>query len=396
MNNIFQANSIAGIELRNRIIRSATHEGMGDVEGFPSKELTDLYVRLAKGGIGAIITGYAGVQQNGKPLGNMSMINDDRHIEAFSNITREVQKYNVPIIMQIAHGGGKSDPSVTGEDIVAPSSMRYPLSPVIARELRSDEIREIIECFINSIERAKKAGFNGVELHAAHGYLLSQFLSPLMNKRKDMWGGNSENRFRIILEIMTGARKKVGSYPILMKYSAYDGDKNGVRIEEGIRIAQMFESAGGDAVEISCGGMKDGSYPMRYNKVPSEAIVGLMQSFKDMSPLKKRIIRMMANVTMKAPAPVHNYNVEAAKAIKKHVNIPVIVAGGIRKMDDIERIISDGMADYVSLSRPLIIEPNLVKKFQEGKQRESHCIDCGYCLFGAISNPLKCYHGKIN
>jgi len=393
---VFQKNSLSGIELQNRIIRAATHEGMADTNGTPSQQLTDLYIKLAKGGAGAIITGYAGVQRNGKPLNNMLMIDDDRFIEIYRTINRELKQYGVPVIVQIAHGGGKSDPSITKEEAVAPSAMRYPMPPNTARELTQDGIEQIIESFVKGIVRAREAQFSGVELHAAHGYLLSEFLSPAMNKRTDMWGGSSENRFRIIAEIIRRAREKTGSFPILMKYSAYDGDKNGIRIEEGIKIAKMFEQAGGDAVEISCGGVNDGSYPLRFKKSPSEAIVKLTPAFRDMPPLKRKIIKTIISLTFKSPSPLHNYNIEAAIEIKKHVNIPVIVVGGIRGLKEIERVIDEGAADYVSMSRPFIIEPDIVKKFRDKEQSESRCIDCGYCLIGTAGNSLRCYYGKVN
>ncbi len=392
---VFNKSSLAGIDFKNRIIRAATHEGMADAEGYPSQQLTDLYIRLAKGGAGAIITGYAGVQKNGKPLNNMLMIDEDRFIDHFKKMNHELKKYGVPVILQIAHGGGKSDTGITKEKNVAPSEKKYPMPPNTARELTHREIELIVESFVNAIVRAREAGFSGVELHAAHGYLLSEFLSPAFNKRTDIWGGNTENRFRIISEIIRGAREKTGRFPILMKYSAYDGDKNGVRINEGIRIAKMFEQTGGDALEISCGGVGDGSYPLRFKKTPSRAIVELTPALKDMHPLKKRIIQSVISLTFKSPKPLHNFNLNAAAEIKKHVNIPLIVVGGIRDFGSIEKIIAAGGADYVSMSRPFIIEPDIVNKFSSSKQNSSRCIDCGYCLIGTVNNPLKCYYGKL-
>jgi len=392
---IFEKNSLAGIKLENRIIRAATHEGMSDADGYPSADLTELYERLAKGGVGAIITGFAGVERRGKPLANMLMIDDDAHVESFKRMNQALKPYGVPLIMQIAHGGGKSDPSVTGEMTAAPSALRYPVPSGMARELTHAEIGEIIECFVYAILRAKKAGFAGVELHAAHGYLLSQFLSPAMNRRNDMWGGSTENRFRIIGEIIRRAREKARDYPILMKYSAYDGDKNGMRLDEAIVIAKLFENAGGGALEISRGGVNDGAYPLRFEKPPVKALFSINPVLKNMPWLKKKMIMLLMSLTYRSPEPLHDYNLDAAREIKKHVNIPVIVVGGIRNLDTIERIITEETADYVSLSRPLVIEPNLVRKFKEGKQKESRCIDCGYCLMGTGSDPLKCYNGKI-
>ncbi len=395
MEQVFEQSSIAGMVLKNRIIRSATYEGLGDENGFPQEKLTNLYVRLARGGVGAIITGFLGVKNNGKYTSRMCMIDDDKYIEAYRKMNQAIKPYGVPIIAQIAHCGGQANSSITGEEVVAPSALKCSLSPDTARALTSGEIEEIIDSFINSVERAKKAGFDGAQLHAAHGYLLSEFLSPATNQRTDQWGGSSEGRFRIISEILLGSRERVGSYPIWMKLSAYDGDKNGMRIDEAVKVAQMFAIAGGDAIEVSCGGVKDGAYAVRFSRTPSEAIVHFIPGFKDKSAISKKMARIIMPFVFKSPRPIHNYNLEAAQAIRKQVNIPVIVVGGFRHLDDIEKAIVDGKADYVSLSRPFIIEPTLVNKFQAGKQRSSRCIDCGYCIIGVGANPLRCYQGKI-
>lgn len=395
MNQVFEESSIAGINLKNRIIRSATHEGLG-FEGRPIEELTDLYVKLAKGGVGAIVTGYVGIQHKGKTFVNMRMFDNDRYIQDYLKLNTELKQYGTPIILQIAHGGGNSNKKITGQDVFAPSRKVYPLHFSYAKELSELQIREIVEGFINAIVRAKRAGFDGVQLHAAHGYLLSEFLSPYMNTRKDAWGGRLENRFRIINEIMYGAREKVGNYPILVKYSAYDYDKKGLKVEDGIKIAEMFQKAGLDAIEVSCGGYFDFYSIVRVEKIPTEAIFKLYPGYNTLpSPIKKLGELILPKVN-KTYGPIKNYNVHAAEQIKKLVDIPVIVVGGIRNFADIEKIINEGKADYVSMSRPFIIETDIVNKFKMRKQTESKCIDCGYCLIGSISKPIKCYYGKVN
>ena len=396
MATVFEDSSIAGIKLKNRIIRSATHEGMGDQDGRPMAELTGLYVKLAQGGIGAIITGYAGIQKNGRTMLNMRMFDRDELIDDYKKMNAQLSEYSVPVILQIAHGGGQTNRHVTGEQPVAPSQKMYPLFSSMARELTNNEIVEIIDNFALAIERSKSAGFSGVQLHAGHGYLLHEFLSPHLNMRTDHWGGSTENRFMILGEIIHKARERVGNFPVLVKFSAYDEDENGIRIDEGIKIAELFQKTGFDTIEVSCGGSEDGYNATRVPKISMDAAFALTPWMRSLSMQKKELMREMAPHVIKLHFPLYNFNVEAAARIKENVDIPVIVVGGIRRLQDIENIISGNKADYVSMCRPFIIEPDIVNKFKSGSQNESRCINCGYCVMGVTGAKLKCYYGKVN
>jgi 2,4-dienoyl-CoA reductase-like NADH-dependent reductase (Old Yellow Enzyme family) len=393
---IFEPVNIAGIHLKNRIIRSATHEGLGDSDGFPDSRLKDIYLRLAKGGVGAVITGYAGVQRNAKTFINMRLLDKDDYIEAYQPILAAVKEYETPVILQLAHGGGMAY-TQAGLKTKAPSKFKNMMHGGIAEELTTGEIEDIINSFVQAVERAKKAGFDGVQLHAAHGYLLSEFLSPHINRREDQWGGTTENRFRIIREIIGRSREKVGNYPIWAKMSAYDDQKNGVTVSEAVKIAKLFQEAGCDAIEVSCGnGNEDFFSTVRPSQMPITAMLAMMPRFKDASNLKKKIASMIIRRNFKVYDEIENYNVAAAAAIKASVSIPVIVVGGIRKLTTMEEIISSGKADCVSMCRPFILEPDLVKKMQSGKQEKSKCLNCNYCLVGVMSNPLKCYYGRLS
>jgi len=397
INSIFEPVSLAGMKLKNRIIRSATHEGMADEKGFPTEKLKKLYVNLAKGEVGAIITGYAGIQLDGKTcLFNMTMIDTDEKIVAFREITKAVHEYETPIIMQIAHCGKQTRSKITGLPTVAPSAIRDTFySEDKPKELSEQAINEIIDNFVAATVRAKQAGFDGVQLHLAHGYLLAQFLSSHSNRRKDRWGGSMENKYRIVGEIFKRAKDKVGDYPILVKLNAYDGRRNGMRIEEAVQIAQMLETSGCAALEVSCGCVEDGLYVMRGPKLPAEAVMEYNFKFNKLPGFAKKIAIPLAETFVIQPKPLLRYNLDAAMQIKKAVNIPVIVVGGIHNMDDINDIIGNGKADFVSMSRPFIIEPNIVSKFKKGTQTQSKCIVCNYCAIIGEEEPLKCYLGKL-
>ena len=392
----FEPATLAGIKLKNRIIRSATYEGMADEKGFPAEKLKNLYINLAKGDVGAIITGYAATQADGKVSNAMVMVDHDDKINVFKEITDAVHEYRTPVIMQIAHCGRQTRSRITGFPTVAPSQVRnmYFMEDK-PKALSEKGINEIIDNFVAAIVRAKQAGFDGVQLHLAHGYLLSDFLSSHANRRKDRWGGSTENKYRIVGEIFKRAREKVGDYPILVKMNAYDGRRKGMRIEEAVVIARMLENSGCAAIEVSCGCVEDGLFTIRGEKLPVEAVVEYNFNFKNYPDFAKKTIIWFAKTFLKTPKPLLKYNLDAAMQIKKAVNIPVIVVGGINNVEDVEDIIGNDKADFVSMSRPFIIEPDIVSKFKNRTQTTSKCIMCNFCVITIEKEPLKCRYGKL-
>jgi 2,4-dienoyl-CoA reductase-like NADH-dependent reductase (Old Yellow Enzyme family) len=396
-NIVFDPITIAGIQFKNHIIRSATHEGMANDIGQPTEQLKDLYVRLAKGSVGGIITGYAGIMQQGKSDNfNMLMIDKDEQIDSYKNIVDEVHKYEVPIILQIAHSGRQTSSSATGMKPLAPSPIKDKIyNKEVPLEATEADIEMIIDHFVSAARRSQAAGFDGVQVHVAHGYLLSSFLSSYSNRRTDKWGGSLENRYRIVDEIIKRIKENSPGYPLLVKLNAYDNRKNGMRIEESVRVAKMLQESGCDAIEVSCGVMEDGLNMSRSPKVPIDALLKFNPKFRNKHTWIKNMARPFIKFVFPALKPIRNYNVAAAERIKNAVSIPVIAIGGIRSKDDIIDIIENRKADMVSMCRPFIIEPNIVRKFEDGTQDESRCINCNYCLMAAQVNPLKCYYGKI-
>jgi 2,4-dienoyl-CoA reductase-like NADH-dependent reductase (Old Yellow Enzyme family) len=322
------------------------------------------------------------------------MFDKDEYVADYKDFNLKLKNDNTPIILQIAHAGSQTSSKITGSIplSVSPTKNFYGER---CKEIDENEIEDMIDCFVKSIERAKKAEFAGVQLHAAHGYLLSEFVSPFLNKRKDKWGGNVENRFRILREILQRSREKVGRFPILVKVSAFDEKRNRKELEEIIKGCQILQDSGCDAIEVSCGYGFKGFDTIRVPRIPVEAMLALIPNFKNYSALKRALFKIVVPLVIKKYKPIHNYNVNSAERIKKNLDIPVIVVGGIRTLSDIENIIETRGIDFVSMCRPFIIEPNIVNKFQERKAIGSKCIDCGYCLLGVGTKKLKCYFGKI-
>lgn len=395
---MFEPVHIGGMALRNRFIRSATHEGMGDANGAPLESLEKLYVRLARGGVGAIVTGYAGVLPQGKSnFPGMLMIHDNALVPAYRKLVDAVHREGAPLILQIAHCGRQTRSVATGMCTVAPSPVRDRFySEELPRELTEEGIGEIIEAFVRAAERAQAAGFDGVQLHMAHGYLLAQFLSGNSNRRRDRWGGSLENRFRIVSEIMAGIRKRLGDYPVLAKINGFDGMPRGMRPDESVQVARMLEAAGCCAVEVSSGTIGEGLSIMRGPKLPMEAVLEANFKFASVPKVLKPVIsRVLPLFAPSSPEPLKGYNLDAAKAIRSAVSIPVIVVGGLHTLEDASKAVGNGTADFVSMSRPFIIEPSIVKKYEEGTQADSRCTMCNYCTIMIEKEPLRCWNGRL-
>jgi 2,4-dienoyl-CoA reductase-like NADH-dependent reductase (Old Yellow Enzyme family) len=388
---------LGNIKLKNKIIRSATHEGMADEDGFPKESLKKLYVRLAKGGAGAIITGETGVQKDGKSSWlNMLMIDNDEVVPALKELTDAVHEYETPIILQIAHCGRQTRSKAIGYKPSAPSAKRHKFySEDLPKKLSEIEIEGIIDNFVKAAQRAKQAGFDGVQLHLAHGFLLSDFLSSHSNNREDQWGGSIENKYRIINEIFNKIRTNFANYPVLVKMNAHDGQKRGMNIAEAVELAKMLEKSGCAAIEVSCGTAEDGLYFARSEKLPVEAVMEYNFKYKNLPGIVKSVASPFLKILLKQPKPLLKYNLDAAIQIKQAVKIPVIVVGGINNVEDINSIIERDGIDCVSMCRPFITEPNIVNKFKKGTQAESKCIMCNYCTMLGEAKPLKCYFGKL-
>lgn len=394
---LFEKTCISGFDVRNRIIRSATHDGLADENGAPGDRLISKYETLAKNEVGCIITGYAAVSRNGvSPYPAMLKIYDDGVIDRYRMLTEAVHRHGTPVVLQIAHCGRQTSSKSIGIRKVAPSKVLHTFYPDKAKELNSEEIKEIINDFVNAAIRAEKAGFDAVQLHAGHGYLLHDFLSPYGNRRKDMWGGSLENRCRIVELIIKGIKENT-NLPVWIKLSAEDNRKYGMNIESSVEICKRLEKAGCDAIEVSCGTVEDGMSTMRSKRLPMDAVFKYREPCASFPKLLNKIALPVANFInplIKQPDPLENFNVKNAGIIRKNVSIPVIVVGGIHKSDDMKKIIADGNADYVSMCRPFICEPDLVRKMKNG-QTEAKCIMCNYCGLVIEKEPTRCLYGKV-
>lgn len=395
---IFDSTVVSGIQVKNRIFRSATHDGLADENGAPTQKLISKYAYMAKNNVGCIITGYAGVSENGmSPYPAMLKIHKDELIDSYKKLTDAVHTYDTPIIAQLAHCGRQTSSKAIGMQKGAPSAMRHLFYPDKAKALTDNEIYRIIDDFVSAAVRAEKAGFDGVQLHGGHGYLLHDFMSQYGNRRTDSWGGSLENRCRIVELIIKGIKENT-NLPVWIKLSAFDNRKNGMNIDDSIEILKRLEKAGLDCVEVSCGSVEDGMSTMRSRIMPMDAVFKYKEPCASFpKPLKAFSLKAanLVNPMIKQPVPLENFNVINAAKIKQNVSIPVIAVGGIHRLDDMEHIVSSNMADFVSMCRPFICEPNLVTKLMNGSQKQAKCMMCNYCGLVIEKENTKCLYGKI-
>ena len=255
---LFETTEINGMTLRNRFIRSATWEGMAEETGECSPRLINEMARLAQGGVGLIVTGHAYVREDGQAGPRQLGIYDDALIEGLRGMTEAVHKEGCCIVIQLAHAGLTANAKLTGHIPVAPSQVDNS-AKTPRKVLTKEDIQEIVEAFGKAALRAKEAGFDGVQLRPAHGYLLNQFVSPAFNIREDAYGGSVENRARVLLEILQRIRSSFGpGYPIMIKLNNQDYLENGLTLEDSMQIGRLLEKGGADAIELSGGTFASG------------------------------------------------------------------------------------------------------------------------------------------
>ena len=360
MSKLFSPFKIGELELKNRFVRSATTSYWSDDNGVLTDPILKHYEQLAAGNIGLIIKGHSYVTENGRAHSKQSGLSSEIHIPKMKELTTIVHSYGSKILAQLNHGGyvGKID-RVTASN--------YKTEKWEARELSKDEIEQIIIDFANAAENAIKAGFDGVEIHAAHGYLVSQFLSDLINKRDDEYGGSLVRRASLLLKIYQQIRKKLGQSAIIgVKINCDDfAEKGGVMIDDTIKILKMLAKMGLSFAEISGGGAEQQNY---IRKTRGRANIESGYSEATWGKHVKKIREAIPNLTL-------------------------IIVDGIRSKEVMETIINKNVADLISMSKPFVNEPDLVNLLNEGQERAS-CIDCGKCLSkeNFAKTMLRCFY----
>lgn len=356
MSLLFSPESIGCLEIPNRLVRSATAERLAGADGQPLPLLEELYRTLVRGGIGLIITGHLYIHPSGKAHSEMSGIYSDELISAYKELTEAVHQDGGKIVAQINHGGMQCSTETVFETL-APSHVNAEFLEQPAREMTPDEIEEAIQAYAQAARRVKEAEFDGVQLHGAHGYLISQFLSPYINRRNDAWGGDAPNRLRFLRRVCQAVRQQVGpDYPVFIKLGLVDGVEGGLSLEEGLQIVAALEEMRLDAVEISGG----------------------VQAPSSQADPKEPYFRPLA------------------QAARPATTLPIILVGGLRSRQEMDDVLISGDADFVSLCRPLICEPDLPNRMRNDLQARARCISGNRCWPKNLGEGIRCRHFDEN
>lgn len=340
---------IGGMRLKNRFLRSATWEALSDEQGHVSPKQFEIYRSLAEGQVGLICTGYARILKEEQPNAGMMGIYDDCFVEEYRRLTDMVHTYGSRIMMQLAYGGTKTTYRVEQRTIFSPSDVPEKSTGTQGTVMTKEDIHTVAKAYGEAAARVKMSGFDAVEIHGGHTYLLNQFLSPYYNRRTDEYGGSLENRFRIIREIYEAMRETVGDdFPILIKITCSDFMEGGLSFEEAKRVCKMLEDIGIQAIEVS--GNIHGK---------AETLIG---SEYDGHRIRKG-----------------GYFIEYAEEIAQECGIPILVTGGFCDYGQMEEWLRDTKIEGFGLCRPLLSEPHLIKRWLEGDKSPARCIHCSRC-----------------
>ncbi len=361
MSAIFESTQINSMSLRNRLVRSATWEGMAAKDGGVTDAAVGLYEGLAQGGVGLIVSSYLYVREDGAQLPGQFGVHKDELVPGLRRLTDAVHRHGGAIAAQIVHCGGQASSGTTGVVPVAPSAVESPGYSEIPRELSTAEVEELIEVtFPAAARRVKEAGFDAVQLHGAHGYLLAEFLSPSRNRRTDRFGGSLEGRTRFTIEVLRAVRAVVGpEFPVMIKLNANDFLEGSTTEVDAISLVEALARDGIDAIEVSGGTGGSG---------------------------KRGAVRMKID----SPEAEAYFAPQARSLRTAAANVPLMLVGGLRSIEKLESLFEAGDADYFSMSRPLVREPDLPARWARGDREPAACESCARCFTSALKGGISC------
>jgi 2,4-dienoyl-CoA reductase-like NADH-dependent reductase (Old Yellow Enzyme family) len=412
--NIFQPLEFRNLTIKNRILRSNISGRFDNYDGTGNQARINWEVKFAKGGVGAIVSSFVPVQLRGRIVPNYATIHEDRMIPFWRAVGEAVHRHDCKFILQLSHGGRQRD--INGIEFpigLSSTSKADPLHGFKCEAMTTAQIRETVDAFAEGARRARDAGLDGVELHGANGYLITQFLSSAINDRKDEYGGPLENRARFVLEVVRAIRRRVGDdFHLQMKISVqehndaialFDLGPSGNTVEESVQVCTWLVEAGVDAIHVSSGSF----FPHPRNPAgidfPIAEITsvydGMVSGGGDQAFRTYLLFRRLPDLARRqwneaAPPPdkIEGQNLPDARKVKAAVSVPVICTGGFQTGSVIDAAIGRGDCDAVSIARPLIANNDLVEVFRRGQDRADRpCTYCNRCLGNVIENPLGCY-----
>ncbi len=347
---VFEPILINGMRVKNRFVRSATAEGMATAEGLVTDRLEATLAALATGGVGLVISGHAYVERRGQAGVGQLGVHTPAAEAGIARLSRAVHAYGGRFVVQLAHAGCRADPALSGEPAVGPSAPERP-EEASCRAMAAEDLARLEAAFGTAAALCREAGADGVQIHAAHGYGISQFLAPRTNRRAGAYGGSLQNRARLLLEVVGAIRGRVDrDFPLLVKLNSDDFIEGGMTAAESVQVALWLQAAGVDALELSGGTLDSGKLsPVRPGRFP-------------------------------VPEGEAWYREAARNLRAAGLTMPVILVGGIRSLETAEDIVTSGTADMVALSRPFVREPGLVNRWLSGDASPSACTSDNRCF----------------
>ena len=398
---LFSPIRIGPLELPGRLFKTATAETRASPDGFVTDAVVDFYRPIARGGTPLIITGNIYISQQGKSAPNQLGVDDDDKIPGLARLVEAVHAQGAKLFAQLNHCGRQVVPGFAGAtDVVSASTTKDLLTGTRPRQLGVDEIQGLVGQFADAAARCRRAGFDGVQLHSANGYLLSQFLTPYTNRRRDAYGGSLKARTRFACEILAAIRVRVGpDYPVIIKMNGADRLplRDGLKTAELVEAAKILQAAGVDAVEISVGHYESG-FPMvcgTFGRCLRNMVDGSMAHLPWLRRTVVRVFRpliaLASNLLWKGR---EGFNLDYTPAFKAALNIPVICVGGFRTRDRMEAALANCLCDAVSAGRPFIADPYFYRHLRV-HETGPRCVDCNACVGHLGAQPVDCYHPRV-
>lgn len=382
---LFTPYKIGPVELRNRTIRSAAFEGMGK-DNNPTQQLKDYHTAVAKGGVGMTTVAYAGICRSALSFPSQLWLRPEI-VPSLHELTDNVHSHGAKASIQIGHCGNMTHKSTAGSIPVGASTGFNLYSPTFVRGLRKDELKKIAKDFGKAVNTARDAGFDCVEVHAGHGYLISQFLSPYTNHRRDEYGGKLENRMKFMRECMEEVMKAAGSdMGVLVKINMNDGFKSGMQEEDCLKVALDLEQSGAHALVLSGGFVSKAPMYVMRGKMPIHTMTHYMKQ-----PWLKYSVRMFGGIMVPSHEFRPLYFLEQARLFREALKMPLVYVGGVTSREDADKIIDTEGFEFLQMGRALLNDPDFVNKMHQNPEEVSQCEHLNYCIARMYSEDMACY-----
>lgn len=410
----------SGLTVKNRVFRSNISGRYDNYDGSGNQARINWETKFARGGVGAIVSSFVPVAIRGRIVPNYATIDSDDKIPFWRAVGESVHRHDCRFILQLSHSGRQQDIAGVENQYkkgLSSTSETESFHGLVCQAMTTAEIREVVQQFANGARRAREAGLDGVELHGANGYLITQFLSSAINDRKDEYGGSLENRARFVREIVAAIRREAGEdFHLQVKISAVDygnalfpWEKKGTRLEESVQVCKWLAEDGVHGIHVSTGNMFPhprnpmGDFPIAeatkwYDIMLSSGVHTHRNYAFFRNPLLRAVFRYLWHRTQEPPEGIEGANLPHARVIRdalqqEHPEVPVICTGGFQTGEKISAAIERGDCDAVSIARPLIANNDLVRYFERGEEvpENKRCTYCNKCLLNTLENPLGCY-----